>query len=103
MFAIVDIAGVQLKVQKDKFVYAPLMAGDKDSTVEFSKVLLTNEDGTIEVGTPYVSGVTVKGKILDHVKGDKVLVFKKKRRKGYRKLNGHRQNYTKILIETISK
>jgi len=69
--------------------------------VEFTNVLLTDDNGTITLGAPFVSGVKVVGKILGNVKGDKVIVFKKKRRKGYRKMNGHRQHYTKVLIESI--
>ena len=103
MYAIVDIAGKQFKVEKNKFVYAPLMDGEKDSSVEFDNVLLIDDNGKIDVGTPGIKGAKVSGKILDHVKGDKVIVFKKKRRKGYKKKNGHRQNFTKVLIEDISK
>uniref|UniRef100_UPI004048A28E 50S ribosomal protein L21 n=1 Tax=Roseivirga sp. TaxID=1964215 RepID=UPI004048A28E len=103
MYAIVDIAGKQFKVTQDQFVYAPLMAGEEGASVEFDKVLLLDNEGTVEVGTPTVSGAKVSGKIIGHVKGDKVIVFKKKRRKGYKKKNGHRQDFTKVLIETISK
>lgn len=101
MYAIVDIAGKQFKVTKDQFVYAPKMEGEEGASVEFSNVLLVDNDGKVEVGTPTVKGVKVSGKILGHVKGDKVIVFKKKRRKGYRKKNGHRQQFTKVLIENI--
>ena len=103
MYAIVNIAGKQFKVEKDKYVYAPTLEGEKDTTVEFDNVLLIDDNGKIEVGTPNVKGAKVSGKILDHVKGDKVIVFKKKRRKGYKKKNGHRQKFTKVLIEDISK
>jgi large subunit ribosomal protein L21 len=102
MYAIVDIAGKQFKVTQDQFVYAPLMAGEEGASVEFGNVLLTDNNGTIEVGGPFIKGATVAGKILGHVKGDKVIVFKKKRRKGYKKKNGHRQDFTKVLIEGIS-
>ncbi len=101
MYAIVDIAGKQFKVTKDQFVYAPKMDGEEGASVEFDNVLLIDKDGKVEVGTPTVSGVKVSGKILGHVKGDKVIVFKKKRRKTYRKKNGHRQQFTKVLIENI--
>lgn len=101
MYAIVDIAGQQLKVEKDRFVYAPLMQGEAGSNVEFDKVLLVDNDGQVSVGAPQVAGAKVTGKILEHVKGDKVIVFKKKRRKGYQVSNGHRQHFTKVLIEDI--
>ncbi|UCS95126.1 50S ribosomal protein L21 [Echinicola marina] len=102
MYAIVNIAGKQFKVTKDQFVYAPKMQGDVDASVEFDEVLLADDNGTVSVGAPTVAGAKVTGKILDHVKGDKVIVFKKKRRKGYKKKNGHRQEFTKILIENIT-
>ena len=103
MYAIVNIAGKQFKVTQDQFVYAPKMEGEDGASVEFDKVLLVDNDGKVEVGAPLVKGAKVSGKILGHVKGDKVVVFKKKRRKGYKKRNGHRQNFTKGLIEKISK
>ena len=101
MYAIVDISGKQFKVAKDQFLYAPKMEGEAGAAVEFDKVLLLDNEGKIDVGAPTVSGVNVSGKILEHVKGDKVIVFKKKRRKGYVKKNGHRQQFTKVLIENI--
>ncbi len=101
MYAIVDIAGKQFKVEKDKYVYAPLMDQEEGSSVDFDKVLLVDNDGKVKVGTPVIKGAKVSGKILEHVKGDKVLVFKKKRRKGYKKKNGHRQRFSKVLIEEI--
>ncbi|MDN3668656.1 50S ribosomal protein L21 [Echinicola jeungdonensis] len=101
MYAIVNIAGKQFKVTKDQYVYAPKLQGDIDASVEFDEVLLAENDGTVSVGAPTVDGAKVSGKILDHVKGDKVIVFKKKRRKGYKKKNGHRQEFTKLLIEDI--
>ncbi|MFN5430759.1 MAG: 50S ribosomal protein L21, partial [Cyclobacteriaceae bacterium] len=85
MYAIVDIAGKQFKVAKDQYIYAPKMEGETVTTVSFDKVLLNDNVGSIEVGAPTVKGVKVSGKILEHVKGDKVIVFKKKRRKGYAK------------------
>ncbi len=103
MYAIVDIAGSQFKVEKDKFVYAPKLEGEEGTAVTFDNVLLLDNDGKVEVGTPSVKGAKVSGKILGHGKGDKVIVFKKKRRKGYKVKNGHRQQYTKVLIEGISK
>lgn len=103
MYAIVDIAGKQFKVTQDQFVFAPKMQGEEGASVEFDQVLLIDNDGQVDVGTPTVKGAKVSGKILEHVKGDKVIVFKKKRRKGYRVKNGHRQEYTKVLIEKIAK
>ena len=102
MYAIVDIAGKQFKVTQDQFVYAPKMEGDAGASVDFDKVLLTDDNGKVKIGTPTVKGAKVQGKILEHVKGDKVIVFKKKRRKGYKVRNGHRQQFTKVLIEKIS-
>lgn len=102
MYAIVDIAGKQFKVEKDQYIYAPRMEGEAGSAVDLDKVLLIDNKGKIEVGAPVVKGAKVSRKILEHVKGDKVIVFKKKRRKGYAVKNGHRQQYTKLLIDNIS-
>jgi len=101
MYAIVDIAGKQFKVEKDKFIYAPLLQAEKDSSVEFDNILLLDDNGQVQVGSPAVKGFKVTAKVLEHVKGDKVIVFKKKRRKGYKVKNGHRQDFTKLLIEDI--
>lgn len=101
MYAIVDIAGKQFKVEKDHFVYAPLMEGEAGSQVDFNNVLLVDNDGKVKVGAPLIKGAKVSGKILEHVRGDKAIVFKKKRRKGYKKKNGHRQDFSKVLIEDI--
>lgn len=101
MYAIVDIAGKQFKVEKDKFYYTPLLEGNDGDAVEFDQVLLVDNEGKIKVGAPLIKGLKVTGKILEHVKGDKVIVFKKKRRKGYKVKNGHRQDFTKVLIEDI--
>jgi len=103
MYAIVDIAGKQFKVTQDQYVYAPKMPGEEGASVEFDNVLLVDNDGKVEVGTPVLKGAKVSGKILEHVKDDKVIIFKKKRRKGYKVRNGHRQDFTKVLIEKISK
>jgi len=103
MYAIVEIGGKQFKVTQDQFVYAPKMQGEEGASVEFDRVLLMDNDGKVEVGAPIVKGAKVSGKILGHVRGDKVVVFKKKRRKGYKVRNGHRQDFTKVLIEGISK
>ena len=101
MYAIVDIAGQQYKVAKDQYVYAPKMEGETGTAVSFDKVLLMDSGKGIEVGAPVIKGAKVSGKILEHVKGDKVIIFKKKRRKGYAVKNGHRQQYTKVQIESI--
>jgi large subunit ribosomal protein L21 len=103
MYAIVDIAGKQFKVAKDEYIYAPLLSGEAGSSLNFDKVLLIDNGGSIDVGAPTVKGATVSGKILEHVQGNKVIIFKKKRRKGYAVKNGHRQQFTKLLIEGISK
>jgi len=101
MYAIVDIAGKQFKVEKEKSYFTPLLKGKDGEAVEFDQVLLVDDNGKVKIGTPTVKGAKVAGKIVEHVKGDKVVVFKKKRRKGYKKRNGHRQDFTKVLIEDI--
>lgn len=101
MYAILELAGKQFKVSKDQQLVAPRLEGEPGSSVKFDKVLLLDKGDSVEVGAPALKGVTVSAKILDHIKGDKVIVFKKKRRKGYRKKNGHRQQYTRIQIENI--
>ena len=101
MYAIVEIAGQQFKVEQDRFIYTQKIAGSEGDSVEFDNVLLVDNDGTVNVGTPSVSGAKVTGTILAHGKGDKVIVFKKKRRKGYKKKNGHRQSFTKLKIDSI--
>jgi large subunit ribosomal protein L21 len=101
MYAIVNIAGKQFKVAKDQYIYAPKLDGEAGSKVKFEDVLLTDDGGKISIGAPTVKGVAVSGKILEHVKGNKVIVFKKKRRKGYQVKNGHRQQFTKVQIESI--
>jgi large subunit ribosomal protein L21 len=101
MYAIVEIAGTQVKVEKEKYYYTPLLEGKDGDKVEFNNVLLLDNDGKIKVGAPSIKGSKVTGKILGHVKDDKVIVFKKKRRKGYKVKNGHRQQFTKVLIEDI--
>jgi len=101
MYAIVDIAGKQFKVAKDQYIYAPKLDGENGSAVSFDQVLLIDNGGSIEIGAPTLSGVKVSGTILEHVKGNKVIIFKKKRRKGYAVKNGHRQQFTKVQIESI--
>ncbi len=102
MYAIVEIAGQQFKVEKGQEIFVHRLEGEAGAKVEFDQVLLTDKDGTVTVGTPTVASTKVSATILEHVQGDKVLVFKKKRRKGYKVKNGHRQQYTKVKIEGIA-
>jgi len=102
MYAIVEIAGHQFKVSKDLKVYVNRLASEEGSKVSFDKVLLLDDNGSITLGAPAIEGASVEAKVLQHLKGDKVIVFKKKRRKGYKKRNGHRQYLTQIVIEGIS-
>ena len=103
MYAIVDIAGQQFKVEAGNEIFVQRLADAKGADVEFGKVLLVADDAAVKVGTPYVEGAVVKATVLeDDVKADKVLVFKKIRRKGFQKLNGHRQKLTKIKINEIA-
>ena len=102
MYAIVEIAGQQFKVSKDLKVYVHRLTNEEGSKVSFDKVLLLDDNGNITLGAPAIEGASVEAKVLQHLKGDKVIVFKKKRRKGYKKRNGHRQYLTQILIEGIS-
>ena len=101
MYAIVDIAGQQFKVEKDQKIFVHRLKGDEGTDVSFDKVLLVDNEGKIKVGTPNVEGASISAKILAHVRADKVLVFKKNRRKGYQKLNGHRQDLTQIQVDQI--
>ncbi|MFC2125452.1 50S ribosomal protein L21 [Bacteroidota bacterium] len=101
MYAIVDIAGKQFKVTQDQQIFAPKMEGDAGASVEFDNVLLVDNDGKVKVGSPVIKGAKVTAEILEHQKGDKVIVFKKKRRKGFKVKNGHRQEFTKLLIKDI--
>ncbi|MHA7877775.1 MAG: 50S ribosomal protein L21 [Bacteroidota bacterium] len=103
MYAIVEIAGKQFKVIQNQQLYTPHLNVEAGSSVTFDKVLLLEDGGNVVVGAPTVNDASVIGKVLDHVRGDKILVFKKKRRKGYKKHQGHRQDYTKIRIEHINK
>lgn len=101
MYAIVDIAGQQFKVEKDQKVFVHRLDAEEGAKVSFDKVLLVDNDGDVKVGAPVVAGANISAKVLGHVRADKVLVFKKKRRKGYQKLNGHRQDMTQIQVEEI--
>lgn len=102
MYAIVEIAGQQFKVAKDQKVFVNRLAGEEGDTISFDKILLTSDGDNLTLGAPAIKGALVGAKITRHLKGDKVIVFKKKRRKGYRVKNGHRQALTEILIESIS-
>jgi large subunit ribosomal protein L21 len=101
MYAVVDIAGKQFKVEKDQYLYTPRLEAEAGASVQFDKVLLIDTDGKVQVGTPLIKGASISGKVLEHVKDNKVIVFKKKRRKGYAVKNGHRQQFTKVQIESI--
>jgi len=101
MFAIVDIAGQQFKVSRDQKLYVHRLKADEGATLSFDKVMLTADGDNVNVGAPYVGNVQVTAKVLAHLKGEKVLVFKKKRRKGYKRSHGHRQYLTQIQIESI--
>ena len=103
MYAIVDIAGQQFKVESGSKIFVNRLAAKKDETVEFDKVLLVENEGAVKVGSPYVKGAVVKATVIaDDVKAKKVLVFKKIRRKGFQKLNGHRQKLTWIRVDAIA-
>ena len=101
MYAIVDIAGQQFKVEKDQKVFVHRLEAKEGAKVSFDQVLLVDNDGDVKVGAPTVSGAKVSATVLSHVRADKVLVFKKRRRKGYQKLNGHRQDLTEIQVKDI--
>ncbi len=102
MYAIVEIAGQQFKVEKDQQLFVHRLEGKEGAKIAFDKVLLIDNKGKVNVGTPAVKGASISAKILEHLKGDKTIVFKKKRRKGYKVKNGHRQYLTKIQIEGIA-
>ena len=102
MYAIVEILGQQFKVEAGRKLFVHRMEeAERGSQIELDKVLLIDNDGTITVGAPTVEGAKVVAEVVSHVRGEKVLVFHKKRRKGYRKLNGHRQNFTELMIKEI--
>ena len=102
MYAIVNIAGKQFKVEEDQKIFVHRLEGKEDTKVSFDDVLLIDNNGKVSIGDPVIQGAKVSAKILEHLKGDKVIVFKKKRRKGYSVKNAHRQFLTKIQIEEIS-
>ena len=101
MYAIVEIAGQQFKVEKDQQIFVHRLDTEEGSKIDFDKVLLLDDAGTVNVGAPVITGAKVTAKVLEHLKGDKVIVFKKKRRKGYKVKNGHRQYLTKLEILSI--
>lgn len=102
MYAIVEIAGQQFKVEKDRKVYVHRLEAEEGAQVEFDKVLLVDDGSSVKVGAPTVSGAKVTAKIIGHLKADKVIIFKKKRRKTFERKNGHRQSLTQIQIEAIN-
>ncbi|MFT5821002.1 MAG: large subunit ribosomal protein L21 [Crocinitomix sp.] len=101
MYAIVEIAGQQFKVEKDQQIFVHRLEGEEGAKMDFNNVLLIDNDGKVNVGAPAIEGAKVSASVVRHLKGDKVIVFKKKRRKGYKKKNGHRQYLTEIKIENI--
>ena len=101
MYAIVEISGKQFKVEKNKFIYTDKILPKTGKKVEFDNVLFISDKGKAKIGKPTIKGSKVTGEVLTHFKDDKVTVFKKKRRKGYKVKNGHRQQMTKILIKDI--
>jgi len=103
MYAVVEIAGKQYKIEPNDKIYVPTLRDKVGAKVTFDRVLLIGGDKEIKVGNPLVSGASVEGRVVDHVKADKVIVFKKKKRKGYRVKRGHRQAYTHVEITSIGK
>jgi large subunit ribosomal protein L21 len=101
MYAIVNIAGQQIKISENQPVIVHRLPAEEGAVVSFDQVIMVDNDGKIKNGNPLISGASVSAKVISHLKGDKVIVFKKKRRKGYQKSNGHRQQFTKIQIESI--
>lgn len=101
MYAIVEIAGQQFKVQKDQKIFVHRLAAEEGAKIDFDRVLLIDNGGKVNVGAPAIAGAVVSATVESHVKGDTVIVFKKKRRKGYEKRNGHRQSLTRITITGI--
>jgi len=102
MYAIVEIAGQQFKVEEGKKIFVHRLEVEEGELIDFDKVLLIDDNGKVTIGEPTLKDVVIEGKVLDHMRGDKVIVFKKKRRKGYRVKNGHRQNFTQVEIVSIN-
>lgn len=102
MYAIVEIAGQQFKVEQGRKIFVHRLQANEGDKLEFDKVLLIENGGKVSVGSPLLNGAKVNATVVSHLKGDKVIVFKKKRRKGYQKWNGHRQQFSQIMIDGIS-
>jgi len=102
MYAIIELKGKQYKVEKGQELYVDLLGAEAGSSVEIDKVLLLNDEKTVQVGQPYLQGASVKVKIEKQVKGQKLVVFKFRRKKRYKKKKGHRQNYHKITVQEIT-
>jgi large subunit ribosomal protein L21 len=102
MFAIVSIAGQQFKVTEGQQIFVHRLAANEGDSVSFDTVHLIDNNGSVRIGEPNIKGASVKVSVITHVKGDKVVVFHKNRRKGYRKKNGHRQSFTQVKIESIA-
>ena len=102
MYAIVEIAGQQFKVEEGKKIFVHRLKAEDGKQIDFDKVLLIEEEGKITIGEPVIKDAKVEGKVVNQVRGDKVIVFKKKRKKGYRVKNGHRQNFTQVEIISIN-
>lgn len=102
MYAIVEIAGQQFKVEEGKKIFVHRLEAEEGNQLVFDKVLLMDDGSNVTIGNPVITDVVIEGKILDHVRGEKVIVFKKKRKKGYRVKNGHRQNFTQVEIVSIN-
>ncbi len=101
MYAIVEIAGQQFKVEKEQQIFVHRLGAEEGAKVDFDNVLLIDNDGKVNVGAPAIEGAKISASVVRHIKGDKVIVFRKKRRKGYKKKNGHRQYLTEIKIDNI--
>ncbi len=102
MFAIVTIAGQQFKVEEGQELFVHQLAASEGDQLDFDQIHLIDNDGAIRIGYPTINAAKINATVMEHVKGDKVIIFKKKRRKGYKKKNGHRQSFTKIKIDSIS-
>lgn len=102
MYAILDVNNRQYKVKKGQEIYVDLQNAEVGASMTFNKILLAENEGHVKVGTPHLANAEISASVMGHVKGDKVIIFKKKRRKGYKVKRGHRQNFTKIRIESIT-
>ncbi len=102
MYAILDVNNRQYKVKQGQEIYVDLQQVEVGANIKFDKILLADQDGSVKIGKPALANASVSASVLDHVKGDKVIIFKKKRRKGYRVKKGHRQQFTKVRIDSIT-